>query len=526
MENNPASSEKRPEVRVFVGGLAPEWDDNDFAHVMSYFGTVLSAQIKRFPGGPSKKFGFAVLTNVKDPKNLYRHHIIDDGKEIEIQEHKKQNSVLLSYSPDSGLNDGEIISWFRSKGFSINNIDHPYRKGLNGYPRANFSEESCISNLLHQGFVYIKNVRVDILSRSTDRKLAYRNLQGPGFVHSNAHYQDSSNLYYEQDQYYEPTNPAQFNQPGMNYKSQDPTRSGPHEQFLYGNKLAPPSTNKKQQQPQGRHTGPKGVHPQNILYTQEPYQEFEEHQANYGSKWSSKQDLSATDYPISSSELRSPQARKPGDSEPGMQTGLLKRASGSKKDPLSVDAAAKHGPPSLPYPLSISEIATDSTTVASELTNSRPLKASGRPEQVISQPPMSESGQGSSLKTPSSKTRGQLSSKNNSDFYPNGPQGSMPAYVPDSGFDGSAKRPITWLPSSQVVGQNNLQSWPQNGEFVRPDLAAAQSLGFMMSPYVYSPAAGMQQFPTPLFFEESISPLEPAKRREWSISYYAFPGLV
>lgn len=307
----------------------------------------------------------------------------------------------------------------------------------------------------------------------------------------------------------------------MNYKSQDQPRSGPYEP-PFATKMAPNSISKKHPS-QGRHPASKGAHPQNILYAQDANQEFEEHPANYGSKWSSKQDLSVTDYPMSTSELRSPQARKPGDSDPSLLAGASKRTSGSKRDPVPAESGAKHSALPLSHGLSAPDVVLEPSAVAADHGKPRPLKAVGRSENPAPQLPVPDSA---SLKTPSSKMRGQLSSKNNSDFYPNGPSGPSAPYTPEPGFDGASKGPMAWLPNAPVQAANTLPTWPQSGEMVRADLAAAHGLGFMMSPYVYSPAAGMPQFSTPLFLEESITPLEPAKRREWSISYYAFPGLV
>jgi hypothetical protein len=526
MDNSSGVADRKPEIRVFVGGLAPEWDDEVFCSVMSYFGTVLSAQIKRYPGGLSKRFGFAVLTNVKDYKNLYGHHVIDGGKEIEIQEHKKQNSVFLSYSPDSGLTDREIASWFESEGLSITSIDHHYRRGQNGYPRATFEDESCVLKLLHKGFVYIRNVRIDILGRSVDRKSGYRAPQSPGYAYSNPYYHEQNSMYYDQDQYFDQQNLGQYNQPSSNYKTQDPPRSSNEdEQYYFANKLTSQSAHRKNQ-PQGRNQATKISPPQNPLNPTESDYSLFENEAIQPSKWSSRQELSGSEKPNGIYDLKSPQAAKLGDSETYPHSSAIKKVPGSKKESVQNEFPKKSPVSSHTMASSSPEMRVEKPLINPEQSQTRAPKSGNRPEFELPNQAPAGFGMGSSLKTPSNRGRGQLNSKNTSDFYPNGSPGKHSSVQEASSYDTSITKPIPWLPQTPVVSVNNLHMWPQAGEFIHPEVANAQRLGLMMSPYVYSTPANVQAFPPTILFEESHTPVEPAKRREWSISYYAFPGLV
>lgn len=516
MENHAA--EKKQEVRVFVGGLASDWEDDTFFNVMCHFGTVLSAHIKRYPNGMSKRFGFAVLINVKNLKKLYGHHFIDGGKEIEIQEHRRQNSLLLCYSPESGLSEGDIMSWLKSRGYSITSIDKHYRRGPNGYPRATFEEDSCISNLLQQGFVYIKNVRVEFLNKSSERRLGFRNQQGSGYDYSGPYPQEGHNLIYDQDSHFNHSGPEQYSHFGPeDYSSPAFVEEG------YGNKHIAAPANRKPQVSAKTITSKRNPvqSPQNTLDTDPSYQSIADPQVSKAPHRSSKHEFSITEPTYSGSEQRSLQVIKPRGSETPSSTNQLKEMKNTRKETATTDISAKNSMSSLSFPVSLSDFSSDLQMVGQE-QHSRPLK-SGTPVQ--SQAAAAEGGTGSFAKTPSSRTRGQLSSKNTSDFYPNGPHAPIP-FTSEAVFESNSLKTTPWLAQTQMVATNGISMWPLPGEFLQPDLATTQNLGLMMRPFAYTHPTGGQQFAAQAFLEESLSPLEPAKRREWSISYYAFPGLV
>lgn len=380
-----------------------------------------------------------------------------------------------------------------------------------------------MSTLLHQGFHYIKNVRVEIVSKFTEKPYSYRS-QNSGYDYSNAHYQ-SSNGFYDHESYIEDHNQGQFGRPGLDHlTAQDQSRMGYEDKRGYSDKFGSHVPGKKQFN-SDRYQNQRAAANPSQPYTQDKYSEHYESQpiSAKSASTSTKLATSVSEYSYGDAESRSSQAFKPLDGENPSQ-GFPKKLQVSKKEMSGPQqlSAKKHLAPSQVAHMPNSEFGTELLIPPQEASRLKPAKPTNRTDSEFGTLAGTENGQAAGAKTPSSRGQRQLSSKNTSDFYPQESQGTTPSVADKLQDSNGSKHPI-WLSPSPA---NALPIWPTSGEFVQSQVAAAQGLGYIVPPYGYPPSTSLPTFPAALFYEEAQNPLEPAKRREWSISYYAFPGLV
>lgn len=167
-------------LKVFLGGLPYDWEDEQVARFMQGFGQIRHVEIKRDMDGLSKGFGFVTLENPVDLKLIYgrhQHHRVT----IEVKE-LKQKFVFLAF-PDrhSAASEQDIERAFAQMGHQVESVelDCKFQPDSRCYAKVNFHKDTSVKYILSKKFIHVGGVMAECLGAVEKRHHQDGHQRGP-----------------------------------------------------------------------------------------------------------------------------------------------------------------------------------------------------------------------------------------------------------------------------------------------------------------------------------------------------------
>lgn len=184
-------------LKVFLGGLPPEWNEAIVTRFVQQFGLVREVEIKRDVEGRSKRFGFTTLDCMVPPEHLYGKHQFEQTV-IEVKE-LQQRFLYLSTSDRHRLTERDMGLGLSALGYDIENVELGNRQMPGSMLfKATFATEESVKSLLGQRFIQVNRCTVECLeggekkSKPIAHQTKYQNQRNKQYNRIPNHYQLTS----------------------------------------------------------------------------------------------------------------------------------------------------------------------------------------------------------------------------------------------------------------------------------------------------------------------------------------------